>query len=58
MKRKKSELKENRGSRYQVQESQFLEQLENPSLNLPLSKEQQGIIDLVLKGENIFFTGV
>lgn len=58
MKRKKSDLKENRGSRYQVQESQFLEQLENPSLNLPLSKEQQGIIDLVLKGENIFFTGV
>lgn len=51
----------------------FLEQLESPVLNLPLSSEQKGwqkysfnfsnidfleIIDLVLKGESVFFTGV
>jgi hypothetical protein len=47
-----------RHQRYEVQRSQFLETLNSPALELPLSVEQQHIIDLILKGENVFFTGV
>jgi hypothetical protein len=51
-------LRDERTQRLEQQRSQFLAMLESPALQVPLSAEQQQIIDLILRGENVFFTGV